>query len=384
MPPSRTLIRRPGHWVSVALPMLALAVLSACAPARGLQAWRLLDDLAAGPAGDAAGSTRTIVDYRVGDRTYLGDLYRPTAGAQAALVLVPGAAPEGKDDPRLVATARALARARFAVLVPDLANLRALTVEAADTGRIADAARYLLQAKPAGADRPLGLVAISYAAGPALLAALEPDLRDRIAVVVTVGGYYDIAAVVTFFTTGAYRENPESPWQYGTPNAYGKWVFVRANARRLDDARDRRLLRALAQRKLDDLAAPIGDLVGRLGPQGRAVMALLDNRDPSAVPTRIAALPAAIRREMAALDPSRHDLRALQATLILLHGRDDRIIPYTESLALVRAAPPGRACLTVVDNLAHVDLEPPGLIDRLRLWRAAYRLLTLRDAAPPH
>jgi len=217
-----------------------------------------------------------------------------------------------------------------------------------------------------------------------VIAALEPDLRDRIAVVVTVGGYYDIAAVVTFFTTGAYRENPESPWQYGTPNAYGKWVFVRANARRLDDARDRRLLRALAQRKLDDLAAPIGDLVGRLGPQGRAVMALLDNRDPSAVPTRIAALPAAIRREMAALDPSRHDLRALQATLILLHGRDDRIIPYTESLALAHAAPPGGACLTVVDNLAHVDLEPPGLLDRLRLWRAAYRLLTLRDAAPPH
>jgi len=384
MPPSRTLIRRPTRRVSVVLLILALAVLPACAPTRGLQAWRLLDDLAAGPAGDASGSARTIVDYRIEDRAYSGDLYRPTAGAKAALVLVPGAAPEGKDDPRLVATARALARARFAVLVPDLANLRALTVEAADTGRIADAARYLLQAKPAGADRPLGLVAISYAAGPAVLASLEPDLRDRIAVVVTVGGYYDIAAVVTFFTTGAYRENPESPWRHGTPNAYGKWVFVRANARRLDDARDRRLLRAVAQRKLDDLAAPIGDLVGRLGPQGRAVMALLDNRDPSAVPARIAALPAAIRREMAALDPSRHDLRALQATLILLHGRDDRIIPYSESLALAHAAPPEGVCLTVVDNLAHVDMEPPGLLDRLRLWRAAYRLLTLRDAAPPH
>jgi len=358
----------------------ALVVMSACAPTRGMEAWRLLDDLGAGPIADATGSARTGVDYSVAGRNYRGDLYRPTAGAKAALVLVPGAAPEGKGDPRLVATARALARARFAVLVPDLANLLALTVEAADTGRIADAARYLLRTAPAGTGRPLGLVAISYAAGPAVLAALEPDLRDSVAVVVTVGGYYDIAAVVTFFTTGFYRHDPATPWQRGSPNVYGKWIFVRANAKRLDAPQDRVLLDALATRKLDDPGAPVEDLTARLGPQGRAVMALLANDDPAAVPDLIANLPAAIHDEMAALDVSGHDLTELQAALIVLHGRDDRIIPYTESRALVAAAPPAKTSLTIVDNLAHVDLEPPGLVDRLRLWRAAYRLLTLRDA----
>jgi len=378
MPLSQNPIRHPAFAV---LLVLALVGQSACVPTRGLEAWRLLDDLGAAPATDATGSARTTVSYEVAGHSYGGNLYRPTAGAKAALVLVPGAAPEGKDDPRLVATARALARARFAVLVPDLANLRALTVEAADSGRIADAARYLLRTAPADAGRPLGLVAISYAAGPAVLAALEPDLRDRVAVVVTVGGYYDIAAVVTFFTTAFYRRGPATPWQRGNPNVYGKWVFVRANAKRLDDPRDRVLLDALATRKLDDPGAPVEDLSARLGPEGRAVMALLANDDPAAVPDLIANLPAAIRDEMAALDVSRRDLTELRAALILLHGREDRIIPYTESQALAAAAPPAQTSLTLVDNLAHVDLVPPGLFDRLRLWRAAYRLLTLRDAA---
>lgn len=378
MPSYRTAIRRRLRLISVLLPVLALAALPACAPTRGLEAWRLLDDLGAEPPPDTAGSIRTAVAYEIAGRAYDGDLYRPTAGAAASLVLVPGAAPEGKDDPRLVATARALARARFAVLVPDLPNLRALTVEAADGERIADAARYLVNV---GAARPLGLVAISYAAGPALLAALEPDLRERIAVVVTIGGYYDIAAVVTFFTTGFHRRDGDADWRRGEPNTYGKWVFVRANAKRLDSSRDRRLLAALAQRKLDDPAAPIGDLTARLGPQGRAVMGLLNNTDPEKVPALIAGLPAAIRREMAVLDLARRDLSELRAALILLHGRDDRIIPYTESLKLAAAAPPEQTSLTIVDNLAHVDLAPPGPIDRLRLWRAAYRLLTLRDTA---
>lgn len=379
--------RRHGAGPILAVGLL-LAALSACAPSRGMEAWRLLADLGAGPAQEhaaeidpAAGPTRANVAYDVAGHRYRGDLYRPADGAKAALVLVPGAAPQGKDDPRLVAVARALARARFAVLVPDLANLRALTVEAADRRRIADAARHLSRIAPASDGRPLGLVAISYAAGPALLAALEPDLRTRIDIVVTVGGYYDIEAVVAFFTTGFYRTDRTAPWRRGDPNVYGKWIFVRANAKRLADPRDRRLLGAVADRKLRDPAAPVDDLTARLGAEGRAVMALLANDDPAAVPRLIDALPGAIRREMAALDPSRRDLGRLEAALIALHGRDDRIIPFSESLALAAAAPPERTWLTLVDNLAHVDLEPPGLVDRLRLWRAAYRLLTLRDAA---
>ena len=364
--------------------LLALFALAACSPARTLEAWRLLGDVAAG-AGPSTlkeitpAPARAAVAYAVAGRAYAGDLYRPGEAARAALVLVPGAAARGKDDPRLIALATSLARARFVVLVPDIESLRALTIGPEDVVRIADALRHLGSRDDVPKPEALGLVAISYAAGPAILAALAPDLRAQVDFVLTVGAYYDMTAAVTFFTTGKFRAAPDAPWRHKSPNAYGKWVFLRANAGRLDDDRDRWLLTAMAQRKLDDLAAPLDDLAARLGPEGRSVIALLVNRDPDAVPALIAALPQSLRADMAALDLSRAELATLKAELILLHGRDDAIIPYTESLALAAAAPRDRATLYLVDNLSHVDLGPGDLPDGLRLLAATYRLLALRD-----
>ena len=364
--------------------LLALFALSACSPGRTIESWRVLEDIAAG-AGPSTlkevtpAPTRQAITYRVEGRAYAGDLYRPGEAAKAALVLVPGAARKGRDDPRLVAFATTLARARFTVLVPDIENLRALYVGPEDVRSIADALRHLAARGELPGAPSLGLVAISYAVGPAILAALEPDLRDRVGFVLAIGGYYDIEAMVTFFTTGRFRETPEEAWRFMAPNAYGKWIFLRANARRVEGARDRWLLTAMARRKLDDLEAPLDDLAARLGPQGRSIHDLLANDDPDAVPALIAALPEAVRADMAALDLSRADLSRLGARLILLHGRDDAIIPFTESLALAAATPAARVSLHVVDNLAHVDLGPGDLADGLRLLTATYRMLALRD-----
>jgi fermentation-respiration switch protein FrsA (DUF1100 family) len=51
-------------------------------------------------------------------------------------------------------------------------------------------------------------------------------------------------------------------------------------------------------------------------------------------------------------------MAALHARLLLLHGRGDNIIPYTESIELAQSVPAGRARLFLVDGLAHVDLQP--------------------------
>ena len=365
------------------LAFLALASLVACAPARGLEAWRLLNDLSAGTGPSALKEAtltprRAAISYRVEGRARTADLYLPAEPAEAALVLVPGAAPEGKDDPRLVATAQSLARVRFLVLVPEIPNLRALKVRPEDAHAIADALRHLAMRDDVPGER-FGLVAISYAAGPAVLAALEPDVRARVRFLAAIGGYYDIEALVTFFTTGHYRAGPDGPWLSATPNPYGRWIFLRSNAERMESPRDRALLNAMAQRKLDDLTAPVDDLVARLGPEGHSVHALLTNTDPEAVPSLIAKLPSAIQDDLRALDLKTRDLSGLRAEAILIHGRDDAVISFTESQSLAAAIGPGRAKLVLVDNLAHVDLGPAGLTDSVRLWRAAYRILTLRD-----
>jgi pimeloyl-ACP methyl ester carboxylesterase len=345
--------------------LLALAI-AGWMIGRGLEAALVISDLAAG-AGDSLFKRLTPPPARrpVVFAGHGGDLYLPAQGARGAMVLVPGAAREGKDDPRLIAFAHTLARARFAVLVPDIASLRALEVSAADAGVLADGVRWLAAEHGGGA---VGIAAISYAAGPALLAALG---EARVDMVVAVGGYHDLVRVLTFFTTGFVDGVPRQP------NAYGKWVFVASNAGRLYDSADREVLRMIAALKMADPETPVDALAARLGPEGQAVMRLLDNRDPARVPALISALPPQVRGEIEALDLARRDLSKLRAKLFLIHGKDDRIVPAGESVSLAAAVP--HAELALLDHLAHADLGPGSVIDFYALWRIVDDLLGERD-----
>jgi pimeloyl-ACP methyl ester carboxylesterase len=228
----------------------------------------------------------------------------------------------------------------------------------------------------------VGIVAISYAAGPAILAAMRPDTRETVGFVYAMGPYYDIEAVVTYLTTGYFRQNQNDPWQQQEPSGYAKWVFVHSNAARLENASDRSTLTAMALRKIDDPLADISDLAAKLGPEGRAVYDLLGNTDPERTADLIADLPASLRADFAGLDLSSKNFADLSARLILVHGREDKLIPYTESQALAAAAG-DEAHLFVLNSLEHIELELSGVADLNKTWRAAYLLLRERDAAPP-
>lgn len=359
---------------------LMLAV-SGCHPWRSYEAALALSDIAAGDGPSRLKRTtqdpqRIAVRYRTDGRQRQGDLYRPVTGIRAALLLVPGVAETGKDDPRLIAFATTLARIGFAVLVPDLPGLRQLQVSPADVGELADAFAWLA-ANPQLAPRGrAGMAAFSYAAGPTLLAALDESVRDRVRFIFVVGGYYDLPQVLTFFTTGYYRYQQQ--WHYLRPNDYGKWAFVAANLQRLEEANDRRLLRQMAERKQLDPAAPVADLAAGLGEEGRTLYAFINNRDPQRTPALLAALPAAVRSDLRSLDLADKDWSSLAARVILVHGLEDPMIPYPQSIALAKALPKGGAKLFLVRGLVHVDVAP-GLPDRWRLWRAIKELLAARD-----
>lgn len=369
---------------SAALLLLAALLLTAagaCSPSRSLEAARILGDIEAGHRPSALKAAtpqpdRTFIRFAVDGRQHDADLYIPGEPAKAGLVLVPGLTPRGRDDARLVDFAMTLSRARFKVLVPDLPGMRALQVTALDAGPIADGARYLDEGSPT---QPLGIAAVSFAVGPAVIALTGPGVRGRVDFFLGIGAYWDLEALITYITTGWFREEPTGPWTYRPPKAYGKWIFVRSNASRLDDPRDQAALTEIASRKLDDKDAPIEDLVATLGPDGLAVYALIANRDPDRVPSLLASLPARLREEIARLDLKRRDLSDVPVVLILIHDRQDRIIPAQQSEALAAAIAPANAHLYLVDGLDHAQIEQPGVADAVALYDAAWTLLQARD-----
>ncbi len=373
-----------GIHKTLCLIVIVLLVLVVClqgCSSRYYEAALVLADIA---AGDQPSRLKRIVDpparyevtYPFQEARGRGDLYRPARQAQAALLLVPGVAEAGKDDPRLVAFATTLARAGFAVLVPDLPNLRRLQVSAADAEELAAAFAWLVSDPELAPEGRAGMAAFSYATGPVLLAALDDQIRTKVQFILAVGGYYDLPRVLTFFTTGYFLHDGQ--WHYLRPNDYGKWVFVAGNVHRLKSPEDRRIFRDLAERKLADPSAPVEDLTESLGEEGRALMAFLDNDNPQRAEELLADLPEALIREVAALNLANKDLTNLYARLILIHGLGDPLIPYVESVDLAAAVAEDRVRLFLVRGLNHVDMEP-GLPDRWRLWRAVTLLLQARD-----
>jgi pimeloyl-ACP methyl ester carboxylesterase len=359
---------------------ITVTFLVGCHPAREYQAAKLLLEIAEGPRKGAAergaGAVRSIQTFVVNGISYGADLYLSPEKPLAALLLLPGAAETGKDDPRLQALAMSLARARFAVLVPDLPGFRSLRVGSRDIGDVVRCFYWLSSRHELAPEGRAGLCGISYACGPAVLAALDPLIADRVRFIMSVGGYHDLVQVLTFFTTGYFRQ--DGMWRYRAPNHYGMWVFASSNMDRLHAATDRRLFAGIAARKLEDEQAPITDLARGLTAEGRSFLAFLMNRDPDRVRYLIDRLPLPIRTEIDRLNIARHDLRRLKARLIILHGYDDDIIPYTESVALAKQLPSGQGHLYLINGLMHVNLKPT-LLDGYRLWRALSLLLDERD-----
>ena len=249
----------------------------------------------------------------------------------APLVLVHGLAPEGKDDPRVREAAALLARSGFDVAVPAIPGLTRGRLRSDDVAPVV----ATLAARPA----PTVVLGVSVGAGPALLAAADPRVRDRVRAVVSLGGYASAREVLRFWLTGVYEYGDVKGRVAHDPELVK--AFVRANADLLEPAARAELMAADPERAARFLA--------RLSPD-------LERYLDELSPLRVA--------------------RDLTARLILIHGRDDRAVPYTESLRLA-AARRQRTTLVLVGVVEHVEGGPrwQDARDFLALWRVMYALI---------
>jgi pimeloyl-ACP methyl ester carboxylesterase len=253
-------------------------------------------------------------------------------------VLVHGVTAAGKDDPRVVQAAGLLARAGFDVLVPSIPGLM--------RGRLrpADAEPVVAAVEAASAGRRAALLAVSIGAGPAVLAAADDRVRNRVSAVVTLGGYASAQELVRFFLTGDYAFGDHRGHVRHDPAAVE--TFLRANADLLAGHDPRRLAtdHAAARRFLADLPAEARALLPQLSP--------------------ISAL------------------GAVRARLVLVHGRRDRVVPFTETLRLAAARPAGTR-VVLLGSVDHVEAGGVWAVlrsahDLLALWSVMYTVRAAR------
>lgn len=301
------------------------------------------------------------------------DLHQP-ARPRGVLVLVHGLSRAGRRQPDLERLARLLAQRGLLVLVPQFEGLAAFRLTGREVDDIRAALRHAAALDTAPPGGSIAVVGLSFGAGPALLAAADvPGLR----VVGSFGGYADLRNVIAYVTTGTHRFGGRQHVE--RQEEYNRWKLLTLLVAFVGDGGDRRSLAAIARQKLADPAESTEPTERSLGPEGRAVLAVVLNRREQAVDGLMAQLPAEVREALRRLSPLAAVPR-IQARLLIAHGRGDDSIPFTESLRLAEAAG-GRAHLALFETFHHTGPQAfwPSLWSRagdgVRLVRVLDELL---------
>ena len=302
-------------------------------------------------------------DFR--GRTIPARIYLPRGlGFAPGIVVVHGMHELGIDEPRLVSFARALAASGFFVmtpLVPDIADYR-VNAESADViGTAVESFAHDLNVPR------VGVLAISFSGGLALLAASDPQYAASFAWVASVGGYYDLAHVLRFFATGE-PVRPDGTVEHLAPHEYGPLIVISDEPGDFFPPHDAPLAHDALKLLLAGHGKESEALTQRMSPAGQQVMQDVYHKQRASLAPAMLAEIDTRREKLAAASPAGH-LRFIHAPVLLLHGSDDTVIPPTELLWLKRDIPEDQLVEALVSPaISHVEVGgKASLRDRLAL-----------------
>lgn len=289
----------------------------------------------------------------------------------------------GRFHPQLVRFSQALASSGAAVLVPEVrewSDLHLAPEMAAPTVRASIQALWKRSEVRPG---PVGLIGFSFGAPHAAIATTMDGLADDIGGIVLFGGYCDLERTLRCELTGFHE------WQGVEheldPDPYGGWIVASNHLTDVpgyEDAADvAAALRHLAHTSSggrmpawlpahDPLKA---ELRRSIAEKRRKVFDIFAWPTTAGLPERAASdematvLSDACRRVEPLLDATKY-LDQVRLPTRLIHGRGDRLIPFTESLRFKESIPNAVKSHVLVTGLfAHsADKVPPSLPERVR------------------
>jgi pimeloyl-ACP methyl ester carboxylesterase len=266
-------------------------------------------------------------------------------------VVLHGLTAIGKDHPSLDRFCRAIAATNAVVMSPDIPEWRDLRVATTVSIPTIRSAIKSVAEHPNVDERRVGLIGFSFGATQAIVAAADPTMENTLTGMAAWGGYRDVHRLFRFGTTGEHELDGKD--QQLEPDPYGRWIMggnyltgvpgcedhhdvaaalrelaLEAGRRRVyawDPSYDPDKLRLRAA--ISDAHRPVYDLFAPLSGQP-----LHDLERAHEIAYGLAE--AALRAEPL-LDPGPW-LPKLRTKTLVAHGRDDRLVPYTEAIRLAR------------------------------------------------
>lgn len=296
-------------------------------------------------------------------------------------IIMGGITRMGRFHPQLRRFAHALASSGAAVLVPEIPEWRRLCPTPRVTSPTLRASAALLASLPEVRPGKVGVVGLSFGA-PQVANAAEA-MSDRIAGAVLFGGYCDLERTLRYQLTGEHDWDGET--YHVEPDPFGRWVMLSNYLTRVPGYEEagpaaeafHRLAAASSDLRCpawlpahDSLKEELGlclpgrwrEVFDSFAPRGGP-----GTLEPEEGAAWASTLTAAALADEPLFDP-RDGLAKLSLPVRLIHGRGDRVVPFTESLRLrEHLADEAEASVTITGLFAHsADHQPPTLGERIR------------------
>jgi Dienelactone hydrolase and related enzymes len=270
-------------------------------------------------------------------------MYVPEGTSRRTVLLVPGIHSMGIEEPRLTALADDLAGAGVKVMAMALPDLQAYRITPRATDVIEDAVTWMSQRPDLAPDGRVGIIGISFAGGLSISAASRPSIRDKVAFVLSFGGHGDLYRVMRYLTTG---EAPQVPGlETHPPHDYGVAVILYGLADRgvvpMDQVEALRkgietflLASQLTLVNMDEANATFAkarEIARTLPEPSRTYLNYVNDRAVAKLGPALVPFLQQLGVGDPALSPQLIDHPA-SATLFLLHGSGDTVIPAAETV----------------------------------------------------
>jgi hypothetical protein len=294
---------------------------------------------------------RPIVErftYRTSRGLAVGDLYRPSSpGPHPAVVVCLGVVPFGVEHPQVPRLGEALARSGFAALLYWSPAMRDFRLDPVDVADIASSYECLLARSDIEGTRS-GLIGTCVGGAFALMASADARIRDRVAFVCAYAPYASMSTLCRDIASASReRDGVREAWAV---DPLTRKVYVHSVTALLEQ--DEAALLQTACAEPDCL--PVDRI---LSAEARTVQPLLGRLSADEVEDVLDNLPATLRQRLTAMSPVHYVGDVHAPLVVLLHDRDDVVIPVGESRRL-RDAFGGRAGIHYTEFTVFKHLDP--------------------------
>src|SRR5579875_604572 len=264
------------------------------------------------------------------------DIYEPATpappipGGREAIINVVGVG-YYRHDPQLINLSESFAREGIVVVNIGTPAMFEFKISAQDAQAVVRTFE-LMEHWPGVNPRHIGLLVICAGITPASLAAADPRIRDRVAFIAVLAGYFDVAELLRNLGTRSQVINGHvQRWHADSTPLY-------TLARTVSD------LLTPTESRLIEGAFPLGKYnppltrqqQARLSPAAAAFYHLLEGDEPGSVDRNLAALSPQMKALLVRLSP-KSVIGQIRAPIYLLHERNDTIVPFSQSLEFAGA-----------------------------------------------